>query len=354
MKRTEKIRGIIVLMISTGVLLLLFSMETSGNPGGPGSGNREYNCGGSCHGIQSTSTISMGASDLNLEAGQTVVVTVTVDGAEASNSPMGVFLRKSLITSSSQPSVDGWDIVTDPGGTSNYNFYQKNNVTLGDTLTWELKGPTKAGTYYLFASEHHGNGARYRQDNTVGLKFVVKDITPPTAMAGLDLQGPRGTVAEFNGSLSADNVGVANWTWTLNYDGKVRVLFGKIASFTFLIKGDYLITLRVTDAAGQAGTDTMWVNITKGFEPNDSGATGDEKYNVMLSTFVVSVVIVIIVTIIIQVILKKRRYRKIKSEESIEKTNNTKKKKSMMKCPECMSDLKPENLERHLKRVHSR
>jgi len=107
------------------------------------------------------------------------------------------------------------------------------------------------------------------QGNSVTDTFIlrVKDITKPTASAGPDLQGPQGTVAQFNGSLSDDNVGVVNWTWTFVYDKTDYVLSGRKASFSFLTVGNYLVTLRVTDGAGLAGTNSMWVNITDSTPP---------------------------------------------------------------------------------------
>jgi len=144
---------------------------------GVGSDNREYLCGGgSCHSFVSAATVSMSASKLNPTVGEQITVTITVTGAEASSSPLGVFLLRSLTTSNSQPSVDGWVIVTDPSGTTAFNYYEEASVTGGVVWDWTLNAPPTPGTYNLYASEHHGNGERYTKDDATGLTFNVMGI----------------------------------------------------------------------------------------------------------------------------------------------------------------------------------
>jgi hypothetical protein len=145
---------------------------------GASSSNEDYMCGGSsCHGFVSAASISMSASKLNPVEGEQITVTVTVAGSEASGTALGVFLLRSLTTSGDQPSVDGWVIVSDPSGSTTFNYYEEASVTGGVVWTWTLNAPTTAGTYYLYASEHHGNGERYYKDDTVGLTFTV--LSPP-------------------------------------------------------------------------------------------------------------------------------------------------------------------------------
>jgi hypothetical protein len=154
-------------------IVVIFSLSAVGNDGGRESSNEDYNCGDSCHKTESDSTISMTASNLTLSPGETVNVTVSVTGSEADDSDLGVFLTRSKEESNSKPSVDGWAIISDPSGTTSYNYYEESSVTGGVVWKWTLQAPTAEGTYTLYAREHHGNGARYFKDVPEGLSFTV-------------------------------------------------------------------------------------------------------------------------------------------------------------------------------------
>ena len=87
------------------------------------------------------------------------------------------------------------------------------------------------------------------------------DTEPPSADAGPDRSVPPGTPVTFDGSGSADNQGVVNWTWTFTDLGPVT-LYGRIATYAFDREGDYPVALTVRDASGNAAQDTAWVNVT--------------------------------------------------------------------------------------------
>jgi len=91
------------------------------------------------------------------------------------------------------------------------------------------------------------------------LTVTVRDITAPTAEAGKVRYIEQGDNVIFDGTKSADNVGVANWTWTFEYDGRTVKLYGADPDFTFDEAGVYNVTLTVTDAVGLTATD--WVHI---------------------------------------------------------------------------------------------
>jgi phosphodiesterase/alkaline phosphatase D-like protein len=123
---------------------------------------------------------------------------------------MGVFLVKSRTPTNSQPSVDGWVIVSDPSGTTTYNFYQKTGITGGDSWTWTLQAPSIPGTYYLYAREHHGKdtGVPHWQDDAVGLTFTVSappDTTPPAAIADLAVTNPTPNSVTLTWTATGDN-----------------------------------------------------------------------------------------------------------------------------------------------------
>jgi hypothetical protein len=89
---------------------------------------------------------------------------------------------------------------------------------------------------------------------------VDNDI--PVASAGIDQVVAGGQEVFFDGSLSSDSSGIANWTWTFTYGGTGYVLWGEYPSFTFS-SGDEIVevTLTVTDGAGHTSTDTMQVIV---------------------------------------------------------------------------------------------
>jgi len=64
----------------------------------------------------------------------------------------------------------------------------------------------------------------------------------------------------FNGSSSADNVGIADHAWTF-VDGAQVVLHGARPTYQFDHPGTFVVTLNVTDAAGNTDTDTMTVTV---------------------------------------------------------------------------------------------
>jgi PKD repeat protein len=90
--------------------------------------------------------------------------------------------------------------------------------------------------------------------------FTVVDDTPPTAVAGPDQTVPMGTLVDFDGSGSSDNVGIVSYTWTFN-DGGAVTRTGVSPSYTFDNAGVFIVTLTVEDAAGLTDTDTMTVTV---------------------------------------------------------------------------------------------
>ena len=96
-------------------------------------------------------------------------------------------------------------------------------------------------------------------EGTDSLAVTVRDITPPTAEAGRTRTVDQHATVVLDGLGSADNVGVANWTWTFEYGGGEVVLHGPDPEFTFDDAGTYNVTLTVTDAAGLTAED--WVTI---------------------------------------------------------------------------------------------
>jgi len=200
-----------LLLVFSTICILQFAPEVFSESGGVGNADREYECAGSsCHNkgeYRSSSTITMNASKLDLETGEEVTVEVTVTGAEEDDPDalMGVFLVRRLETSDSLPSVDGWEAISDPGGSTTYNYHEKTQEGDGGTWTWTLKAPMEPGTYYLYAREHHNNGEKHWQDDTEGLTFTVSDTTPPSAITDLATSDPSADAIALSWTAPGDD-----------------------------------------------------------------------------------------------------------------------------------------------------
>lgn len=217
----------ITLFVFLSTITILFSTGVVGYDGGNGSSNQEYNCGDSCHKTESSSTISMTASNLTLNPGEIVNVTVTITGSEVDDSHQGIFLTKSKDASNSKLSVDGWVIISDPSGTTTYNYYEEDSITDGVVWTWTLQAPTAEGAYQLYAREHHGGGSRYYKEVSEGLTFTVVsggdqqnqlptcDISDPSSGATVvDTVTVAGTASDPDGNVEKVEIRIDDGTWT--------------------------------------------------------------------------------------------------------------------------------------------
>jgi PKD repeat protein len=80
-----------------------------------------------------------------------------------------------------------------------------------------------------------------------------------------------GGSVSFEGSLSDDNVAIVSYEWKFVYNGSERTLTGVSPDFTFWTVDEYVVTLNVTDAAGNYDTDTVTVTVQAEAIPEFSG-----------------------------------------------------------------------------------
>jgi len=173
----------------------------------------------------------------------------------------------------------GKNVVTEEGIEIffNANLSTDNDPEFYSTATfkWYITGPvtvnkqgilssyvfTKPGnhTVKLEVTDRSGNSA-----NT-SIWVQVSDLSAPHAIAGDDLNITVGQMAFFNASETTDNdpnlFKTGKFEWSFTYNNKTETLTGSLTSFRFEIMGDYVITLIVTDAAGNSGTDTLTVKV---------------------------------------------------------------------------------------------
>jgi len=128
---------------------------------------------------------------------------------------------------------------------------------------------TEIGTYQFVITATDGNATFPRSSQASGT-FRVQDTTPPVANAGPDQTVPQGTVVTFDGSGSADNLGILSYTWTLT-DAGPQTLTGVRPSYTFSRIGVFLVTLTAMDLVGNTGTDTMTVTVLDVTPPQVTG-----------------------------------------------------------------------------------
>jgi len=100
-----------------------------------------------------------------------------------------------------------------------------------------------------------------RNKATDDLAMLVRDIEPPIANAGIDVEIDQDSIVSFNGTLSSDNVGIVIWTWEFLYDDTMILLSGPTPSFVFMRAGMYRVTLLVTDIEGNLNSDEMLVKV---------------------------------------------------------------------------------------------
>ncbi|MFW6176210.1 MAG: PKD domain-containing protein [Thermoplasmatota archaeon] len=96
----------------------------------------------------------------------------------------------------------------------------------------------------------------------------VDDVIVPTAVANEDMTVDMGTEVVLDASDSTDNVGIRNWTWTVNSNS----MTSETVNYTFENAGKYTVELVVEDEAGNTAFTTFEVTVLDTEAPNaDAG-----------------------------------------------------------------------------------
>jgi PKD repeat protein len=106
-----------------------------------------------------------------------------------------------------------------------------------------------------------------RNNASVGFHVIVRDTTPPVAIAGPDVIVDMLFELALNGSGSTDNVGVVGWMWSFTYKGSPVSLAGKDQRYTFIQPGTYNITLTVADLEGNSNATVLRVKVRDTVKP---------------------------------------------------------------------------------------
>ncbi len=123
-----------------------------------------------------------------------------------------------------------------------------------------LKAKTESGNYIAFYSSEWSNAAQ-RPKLTVTTGASSVDY-PPVANAGADTTTIVGSAVSFDGSLSTDDMDIISYSWDFDAsNGITAEATGTAATKTYVDAGNYIVTLTVTDNAGQKSTDTLQVTV---------------------------------------------------------------------------------------------
>ncbi len=267
-----------LLVIATIAILLFTTQSTVANPGGEGDGNRDFTCGGSCHGDpsfnqQSSATVVL-TGNANAFAGTTYQVDVTVSDAELSSSRLlGVFLLSSQMGNDDNPKDHGWNIIQDPnGGSANYiETIVPSSGTV--TVSWVLNAPEQTGQVELLVEVNHGADPNQNDRAFVGASdSILIEVGPvPANLPGfaLDWSAPNTRVT---GDTSALLVRTQNATdvaveWKLEGESTTHTaVVEAYAEDEWLVHipatmGDTRVVYQVTTSNGEFDVLQPWLTL---------------------------------------------------------------------------------------------
>jgi parallel beta-helix repeat protein len=140
-------------------------------------------------------------------------------------------------------------------------YYQSDHVLLfGEHASFEFLEP---GLFKvtLEVSDDEGNL------DSDGLVVHVRDTVPPTARAGRNLVIDQGLEVILDGRASTDNVGIIDYRWTFLNEGSSEEVRGAFVVVILQEAAEHLVTLNVTDDAGNWATDDVVVTVRDSTSP---------------------------------------------------------------------------------------
>ena len=175
-----------------------------------------------------TDPVADAGEDLYVEVGDTV----TLDGS-ASYDNVGI-----ITYGWSCDEIETWDSASETG-----------------ELTMESEG-----IYHITLEVWDEAGNAGTDSMTI---YVSEPNEAPVADAGVDAEITVGDAIQLDASLSTDDGEIQNYTWTFEYDGQTRELYGETVEFVFEVEGTYSVNLTVTDDQGAKGYDEVDITVTR-------------------------------------------------------------------------------------------
>ena len=172
-----------IITLSAILVLLLATSSGVANPGGKGDSDRDYTCGGSCHGDPSLSSTSSAIIDVEMSStaysSTTTEISVSISNLDTSdNGLVGIFLLGSKNGNNDHPEDYGWTIIQDPnGGLSNYvEVISSDNQV---SVSWVLLAPDDLGPKEIYVSIHHGSYYNHNNKAFIGeTEGITVNIEP--------------------------------------------------------------------------------------------------------------------------------------------------------------------------------
>lgn len=234
-----------LMTLLTIAVLLSATPWVNANPGGNGDANRDFQCGGSCHGDPDLNSSSPAMFEVNIPeriyAGLSAEITVELSSLPQTETGIfGAFLLTSLNANGDIPSNEGWKISSNSNlGQTNY---QEQVLTSGSELvfSWTLSNDDIITTDFYVAVNHgsvdndlaHTGVSQAFQLTTIALPQDMPSVSPgfepiasrlvgedttisiPTQNAEkvtIEIMGSQGNNIEILASMNGSQV----WDFTL-------------------------------------------------------------------------------------------------------------------------------------------
>lgn len=125
--------------------------------------------------------------------------------------------------------------------------------------TWEMTySPSTDGTYFAYMNSLTDEAGNTRESSR-NRRFIA-DLSPPDAVAALDLANSQNLSIAFDASQSSDASGIQQYSWEFGDDNTAT---GPRVTNDFL-PGNYTVRLNVSDIYGNTATETVTLNLTQG------------------------------------------------------------------------------------------
>src|SRR6266852_5125224 len=151
------------------------------------------------------------------------------------------------------------------GGATNYDIYTASSV---DGVAWspnmKVNDDTLPNNYQAtpsIAVDSAGDVyAAFLDTRAIGwdVYAATLDVVAPTANAGSAVTADQGMPVAFDGTGSADNFGIAGYSWDFG-DGATAT--GSSGTHVYATPGDYTATLTVWDDSGNTATATRAISV---------------------------------------------------------------------------------------------
>ena len=180
-------------------------------------------------------------------------------------------------------SADQNEAITFDGGNSvdnvgiiNYSWRFLNDeteITLYEETSTHIF--TKVGIYSVTLTVMDMGG----NSNSSDFNVTVQDITCPSAKTGKSMIVKKGVEFTLDASNSSDNVGIVNYTWTIEINGEAVHYYGVSPYVIINTPGNFSFRLIVTDMAGNSNSVDFYVIVTESDPDNNDDDEDDDTGN---------------------------------------------------------------------------